>query len=127
MASWWNEDKKIHQSDLPLVPDCQLKGAIHIPDGSRLSVVWGERLLQIFRGMDASSLHNGHFQERIQLGSHHFQVAEHLHTIGSNVERRRDSSLLHGFVFTGCHVCQKRLCQHEPELAHHRTPSPRIF
>jgi hypothetical protein len=70
---------------------------------------------------------SSYLQEWLQLGSHHFQAVEHLHTTGSDTERRGDSSLLHGIILVGCHVCQKRLRRHEPKLAHRRAPSPCIF
>jgi hypothetical protein len=96
--------QEIYQSDIRLVLDDQLKGAVYLSNGPHLPIVWGERLFQVFRGMDASSLKSGHFQEIFQLGSHHFKAVEHLHTTSSDTERRRDSILLHGFVFVGCHM-----------------------
>jgi hypothetical protein len=72
MASWWREDKKYTNRTFRLVPNDQLKGTIHLPNGSHLPVVWGERLLQIFRGMDASSLHSGHFWEWVSTGEPSF-------------------------------------------------------
>jgi hypothetical protein len=61
--------QEIHQPEHWLVPDDQLKGAIHLLDGSHLSIIWREGLLQIFRGMDALSLHSGNFRSGFNWGA----------------------------------------------------------
>jgi hypothetical protein len=53
--------QKIHQSKHRLVPGGQLNGPIHLVDGSHLSIIWGEGLLQIFGGVDSLSLQSGDF------------------------------------------------------------------
>jgi hypothetical protein len=110
MASWWREDKKYTNRTFGWYQTINLRESYIYLMESHLPFVWGEGLFQIFRGMDASSLHGGHFRESFQLGGHHFKAVEHLHTTGSDAERRRDSILLHGFVFAERHVHHKCLC-----------------
>jgi len=116
--------QEIYQSNLQLVSYGQLKGVVYLSNGPHMSVVLGEILFQVFRGMDASRLHSGHFLESFQLGSHHFKADEHLHTTSSDAKIKRESILLHGFIFTGCHMCQECLCRHELELIHLKTIGP---
>jgi hypothetical protein len=78
--------QKIHEPDFWLVSDGQYTGTIHIPDGSSLQVAWGEILLLVFRGLDASSLYNIHFRHELQLGCHHLQIVEHLHKTSLDVK-----------------------------------------
>jgi hypothetical protein len=51
-----------------------------------------------------------------------FQTPEHFHTTGSDTKRRRDSILLHGFLFIRRHLRQKYFCRNELELACLGTP-----
>jgi hypothetical protein len=63
--------QEIHQSEHWLVPDNQLKGAIHLFYGSHLLIIWREGLLHIFIGVDAFGLHSGDLLEQFQIGSDH--------------------------------------------------------
>jgi hypothetical protein len=119
--------QKIHEPDYWLVTKNQSQGTIHISHGSTLQVTWGEGMLPIFRGLDASGFYSHHFRHRIQLACHHLQTVEHLHKTGSGVEGERYPYLLHGLVSTGCHLRQEHFCWDEPELALFKAHGPCIL
>jgi hypothetical protein len=127
MASWWREDKKFTNRTSDWYPTTNLRDSYIYLMALICQVVWGEILFQVFRGMDASSLHVAISGRGFNWGAIISKAVEHLHSTGPDAERGRNPILLHGFLFIGCHLCQKCLCRNELELAHLRTPGPCIF
>jgi hypothetical protein len=107
MASWWREDKKYtnwstgwYQTTNLREPYiylmaliCRLYGE---KDCSRFSEAWMPLAYTV--AISGSGFNWGAIISK---------QTEHLHTTGSDAEGRRDTNLLHGFILTGCHVCQK--------------------
>jgi hypothetical protein len=102
------EKKKIHKLDCWLVSNSQSQGTIHISHVSTLQVTRGERLLPIFRGLDASGFYIRHFRNMHQLGWHHLQAVEHLHKTSLGAKGGRYPRLQHRLVSTGHHMRQER-------------------
>jgi hypothetical protein len=69
MASWWREDNKYTNRSTGWYQTANLREP-YIYLMALICRLQG--LLHILRGMDASSLDNGHFREQLQLGSHNF-------------------------------------------------------
>jgi hypothetical protein len=64
MASWWREDKNFTNRTSGWYPTANLRESYIYLMALLCSIAWGERLLQVFRGLDASSLYGSHFQNR---------------------------------------------------------------
>jgi hypothetical protein len=127
MDSWWREDKKytnqtfgwyqmtnLRESYIYLMTlICQLYGEKYC---SRFSEAWMPLAYTVAisgRGFNWGAIIS--------------KQLEHFHTTGSDAERRRDSILLHGFLFIGRHLRHKCLCWNEIEMGCLRTPDPCIF
>jgi hypothetical protein len=116
--------QKIHEPDYWLVPNNQSQGTIHISHGSTLQVTWGERLLPIFRGLDASGFYSRHFRHRLQLGA---IISKQLSTciIQAQVPKEGDTptfymaSYLVEFICTRNAFAGMNLNWHSLELAVH--------
>jgi hypothetical protein len=107
MASWWREDKKFTNRTSGWYPTTNLREP-YIYLMALLCRLHGEKdCSQVFRGLDASSLYCSHFWNRFQLGCHHLQTTEHLHTTSSDAERGRNPFLLHGILSIGRHCAPK--------------------
>jgi hypothetical protein len=53
LSSWWKEDKKFTNRSNDWYNMVNLKRALYLFNGFNLPIIWGKRLLQVFRSMDA--------------------------------------------------------------------------
>jgi hypothetical protein len=90
--------QKFYEPEQWLVWESQPEEAIHLLDGSHMSTVWREGLLQVFGIMDSLGIHSGDLWKQLQLGSDNFQAIEQLCTAGSDVERRGSTFFPHGLI-----------------------------
>jgi hypothetical protein len=114
--------QEVYKLEKWLVWDSQLEKDIHLLDGSHLSTVWREGLLQVFGRMDSLGIHSSDLQKNLQLGSNNFQEIEHLCTAGLDFERRGSIYFPHGLVLARCYLCEKCLWRNEFKMAFCRAP-----
>jgi hypothetical protein len=92
------------------------KGAIHLFNGSNLSIVRGEGLHQVFRGMNVPGIHYVHLWEHLQLGKNHFKKLEQQHIVGLDTKGWRNACFSHGIVPTRCNMHKECLHNHGSKL-----------
>ena len=119
--------QEIHKWEHWMVQHSKSSRAIHVSDGVNLSVIRRKGLLQIFRGMDALSIHCGNFEEQLQLGSHYLQVAQYKSFTGSDTKGRRGFDLLHGILLAKCNLRKEQFCRYEFELPYFRIACTCLF